>query len=265
MEKMRLKNAAVQGAQLRAGFLFICFLLVFGQIKAQSPQIHWTDLDSFRIGYKLNTSETVLQANEHFSIKLYLQVMNPAFCSGVEMGLSHHPGVTPLDHSLHFPESSWLGPASEIYGEVIDNSHIDSLSLFVLRSNGAESGTGWIATVDFQVGDGSLPAAEVMETIGGNLIILDNLDMKKEPEVLAPGETQITLFPNPFTEWLTIQSSIQQTMNVKCFNLQGECVYQTTAETGSRISMESLQKGTYLIDVCTSSGQRLMTSRIIKQ
>ena len=63
-------------------------------------------------------------------------------------------------------------------------------------------------------------------------------------------ELDITIFPNPTSDFLEIKSSIElNTFSV--FNLNGQIVYKDKKITNNKIPLNDLSKGVYLISIDT--------------
>lgn len=59
-------------------------------------------------------------------------------------------------------------------------------------------------------------------------------------------QTNVQVYPNPFTEYIIVESDKAQTLRI--FNISGQCLMNTIVNKGdNRIEMQSLQKGTYLL------------------
>ncbi|MGC3977330.1 MAG: T9SS type A sorting domain-containing protein [Paludibacteraceae bacterium] len=63
---------------------------------------------------------------------------------------------------------------------------------------------------------------------------------------LNNNKLQLSIYPNPFTEYIIVKSEKNQTM--KIFNISGQCVINTQLKPGdNRIDVRSLPKGNYLL------------------
>lgn len=69
-------------------------------------------------------------------------------------------------------------------------------------------------------------------------------------------QTNIQVYPNPFTEYIIVKSDKAQTL--KMFNISGQCLMNTIVKEGNnRIEVQSLPKGTYLVE-CGSNRIKLI-------
>jgi PKD repeat protein len=77
---------------------------------------------------------------------------------------------------------------------------------------------------------------------------------------------QVTCFPNPTNEQLTIQSNLASIESIKIMNLMGEKVKEikvTSAQSSIQVSVKDLPKGMYTIML--QSGKNLFSTKFVKQ
>ncbi|WP_294670030.1 choice-of-anchor J domain-containing protein [uncultured Fluviicola sp.] len=104
--------------------------------------------------------------------------------------------------------------------------------------------------------------AFVLETIGGFKLFLDSINIRKddplalEEQALQPD---VTIYPNPTSE--TIYFSANNLKNVAVYNTAGALIY--SQEKSTPISLETLDRGMYLVRMTTNNGQ-VITKRVQK-
>lgn len=98
----------------------------------------------------------------------------------------------------------------------------------------------------------------------GNYIVIDNVKIYTDQEpILVPelSETQLSVYPNPFNEQLTIayQEPIERTIQLNVYDLVGKVVLSEnfTAKQGKKvIALPGNDAGVYFVSWCTEAGCR---------
>ncbi|MFW5751828.1 MAG: T9SS type A sorting domain-containing protein, partial [bacterium] len=81
---------------------------------------------------------------------------------------------------------------------------------------------------------------------------------------VSTSDQNITIYPNPVSGMLTIQSS-SMIQSVSIYDLGGKAVKQTTVEGGTAIiDLSGLDAGMYLVGL-QETGGKLIMDKIIKQ
>lgn len=246
--------------------LFLLFLIgVPGDqnLHAQDEPIHWTDQDSFKVGYQLNTSPGMLPPGTQVTLKLHLEVLDPRACIGASFELVHSPIVAPESTPLSIPSLSWLGDAGEL--QTGESSNDDSTVTYTLNRTDLhfQSGSGWVLTAHFIVEDDSVHTADILQSIGGNLIVDENLDMRLSlPQLQSPS---IKVFPNPFAEWIKVTAATPETLTATLFDLQGQLIKQTNPDSNGRIDLSEMEGGLYFLELRGRSGEFISQTRVLKR
>jgi pectate lyase len=83
---------------------------------------------------------------------------------------------------------------------------------------------------------------------------------------MATGDTnkaQVSLYPNPVSDYLHINTAGQKILNAKVYTFAGSLVKDTAAVTGNSLDLRNLSAGNYIISVTTDKGT--ITKKIIKK
>lgn len=230
----------VQGIRLQMGpvcligtarsfTIWAAFMGVFSlQITlAQSQPIHWTDLDSFQVGYQVCAANDTLFAEEQFSVKLHLKTEGAQECIGALFDIEWEAGVS-LDAAGQFtePDQSWLGTSSEIVTSLEEDQTGDAALVEVVREDSiSRSGNGWVVKVNFEVGNEPILVSEVVAALDGGLIVEENLDMRLAPVAEELDELPLVIYPNPFQGQLRIDNVPEGVLEVKVYDLSGNLVH----------------------------------------
>lgn len=259
---MHFASAAARGARLPKGkglsfrqafpvAFFLLFLVLFlpQNQHAQAPSIHWTDLDSFKVGYQLGTNADTLLAHERFSVKLYLECPADLECVGGDFELEFSADVevdaTP-NHQL--PASSWLGAVGDMSSSYEPGPENLLATWTAARTDTfSRSGSGMVLTVDFVVGAEDLPAQDAVVSLDGGIIIVDNLDLKRPHDISTP--TSMAVYPNPFQNWIAIGGPTGTEWQMEWRNAQGRLLESRTAMSGARMDVSGFDPGIYLLGV----------------
>ena len=77
------------------------------------------------------------------------------------------------------------------------------------------------------------------------------------------GPDEITVFPNPFTDVLTVNGAISEDTGYEVFDLMGRLMLKIAPGNGIEINLEGLPDGMYVLNIL--SGNRTVSRRVIKQ
>ena len=77
------------------------------------------------------------------------------------------------------------------------------------------------------------------------------------------SRSQVTLYPNPVSDYLHINTAGQKIMNVKVYSFAGSVVKNNVDVTGDSIDLRNLNTGNYIITITTDKGT--ITKKIIKK
>lgn len=271
---MRNGNAGVQGTPQRKGkelssrdygligfFLLTWIAMGMGKLYAQTPPIHWTDLDSFKVGYQLSSNAEVLTANEQFSVKLYLETHSGVQCQGGLFDLVCTDLVSEASSSAYtLPDTSWLGPVDDLQASVTPETGDTAYSCSLSRQDSLhQAGTGWVMTVNFVVGVEPVWASDIVSTLSGSLIVIENMDFKRAPS--RRPESRFTYGPNPCQDWLAIHAKGGDPLTVRLRNLKGETMIWRPFAHEHHLELAALPGGLYFLEVLT---QKQHNPEIIK-
>ena len=235
---------------------------------AQAQDTLWFDHEGYSIGYQLSTNETLLEADEQFSIKLYLGVPSDNPCLGALFTLDHHSGITPTTNDPTSPENCWLDSDGNLSTGELENTTPNSRTYGVQRTDQNEVyGSGWVLTKDFTVGANPVPSAAVLSSIGGNIIMDENLDMKPlvDSEENPLPATQYQVFPNPARDQVFFSPTLPVDYQVQIRDLKGRIRKRAQSMTNPRLQIEDLPAGYYLLEILDQHKGRRQTIKLIKQ
>lgn len=229
-------------------------------LQAQTPPVHWTAMNGFQVGYQLSTPVQVLEPNQLFSVKFYLDVPLAFQCKGAKIDMNYSNGIVPSNVSEgYLLPSSWLGDGDDLVTQFEDGFQEGAWTLS--RSDEMErSGNGHLLTVYFKVGEDSIDAGEVVQALSAGLIVVENMDMKgRDPE----RELAISFFPNPFLE--RIHLSGEGASNLIIRNLKGEVVKEMRVDDSQWVALERLLPGIYTVELWHKDGSLMLAQKMIKQ
>lgn len=67
-------------------------------------------------------------------------------------------------------------------------------------------------------------------------------------------DVQFTIFPNPFSEEVTIETGNSQVLEIIVYSITGKQVYQHTGEIPAKINLSFLENGLYVVEIKTDKG-----------
>ena len=77
-------------------------------------------------------------------------------------------------------------------------------------------------------------------------------------------QTEFSIFPNPASEWVSIENVEKQRMHVRFYNMIGECVLNIELNSGAnKVDISSLSNGVYVVSLQTEN--RSAYRKICKQ
>lgn len=92
-----------------------------------------------------------------------------------------------------------------------------------------------------------------LDLIGGTTNVSD----------LNQNKYQVNVYPNPFQDFLTIDSDLEQ-FQLSMFSINGSLVRQFQATTGERVDLRDLPKGVYLVQLKLDDSQ-IQTLKVVKR
>ena len=248
-------NSPMPALHKVAGLLLAFFLLQcsVSRLSAQTPTIHWTDLDSFQVGYAVHSASSTIAANEQFTVKLHLQTVGSFECLGAHFHLDLDNGVAVETSSpVSLPVSSWLGSASELDAECNTGSGAYDASVSVSRGDSLErSGNGHVVTLHLQNGASPLAAAEAVTSLDGGIIVVDNLDFKRSPVAV---ESKWSVFPNPFSERVVLQGDAGDKAKLEVLDGNGNVILRRDAQASQELNLHYLSPGVYWLRIVSEDG-----------
>lgn len=260
MKTTRISNAAVPGTlrnqpSMPFATLFQRFLLSLTALLisvchliGQSPAVQWTDLDSFKVGYELNSESEWLLPGERFSVKMYLEV-DPGFkCLGGTFNIGLDSGIRADLADIKTVPNSWLGEKQDIKSSFVQDSKDGTCSASVERiDNVLSEGSGCVLILHLEMGPDSIPIQDVILSLAGGLIVVDNMDLKWIPLV---DETKgIGLGPNPATDWLQVGNEMGLKIEVEIFDIEGRLCLKEQLDPSRKIDLHSIPKGLLLVKI----------------
>ena len=252
-----------------AVFLLVLLLSGFGiapaTLQAQSG-ITWTDLDSFKIGYEVEYDGATIPANAHYDVKMYLETASGIEATGASFELLYPSGCQlDVDYPYSVPGKSWLGLSNELYVASLDSPTVGTAEFSLLREdNQGQSGSGWVLTAHFVNGSQALARSAAVATMGGGIVIGENIDLKvvhtTENQVADP----IQVYPNPFVETIQVQTGGQVPLQIRIRSLSGQVVARRRFTGAGSWNLRQLPAGTYLLEAEGKSGDRYIR-RLVKR
>ncbi len=95
-------------------------------------------------------------------------------------------------------------------------------------------------------------------------VCVDQIETKETTSVKAVELTAVNIYPNPTTDFISIDNDTNSNINYTIFDVYGQLVQQaSTALSHTRIGVNNWTKGTYIIQV--TDGEKVKTERIIVQ
>ncbi|MEM6273211.1 MAG: T9SS type A sorting domain-containing protein [Bacteroidota bacterium] len=266
-------------AQIFPTFRYFCgFIIVFCLAQVAQAQVTWSTVGEFRVGYELSTSAATLAAGEQFAIKLYADVEDSSAAIGVLFDVVLDPSVSVESAALSIPSSSWLGTSDDLatgYQHVARSEEVE-----VHRTDETTaSGEGELISLHCKVGANPIAARQVVQSGGGNIIMIENLDLRlaapgatstgENPGETAPPEAASSptavptagirprLYPNPTTAWIAFAGIGTEPTQVSVYDGAGRCQMQLVVRGNERVPVAHLPAGTYLVRLRgTQSGTR---------
>ena len=195
--------------------------------------------------------------------KLYLDDLEVSDCYGGNFGITLGTGVTEASAPvLSLPVTSWLGDDEDLETAFATESG-GNLSAEVWRSDTLDrSGSGHVLTIDLLVGDSAVLADQVIQSMGGSLIMVDNMDMKwfaTQPDPIS----RLEVFPNPARESIRIKHPEPDRLRVRLINPLGHSAIGKRPDVGGRISLEGIAPGLWILEVYDPPTQRRETTRLV--
>lgn len=151
-----------------------------------------------------------------------------------------------------------------------ENGNTDpNLSGELWSSNGTESGTGLYATIN-QMSTGS--GAENFFNVFDKVLFKANIDengnrtnqgihlWRVDANLLSvsenePSDTNLLLYPNPSSDYITINNQNNEIKEISIFSLEGRKI-KTIAYNFDAISVQDLSAGSYLVSITLNDGKQ---------
>lgn len=251
---------------LFAGFLGLFFVQ---NAHAQSSDITWIDHVSYKVGYQFSSSSQTFQANEHISVNLFLETTSPTEVIGGYFDLTVSSLVDEDPNSaFKLPSPSNLGYPDDLKTEYswdpgTHESHLEVSKL----NNIPQSCSGQIASLEYVVGSLEVDAEDLVQAFDGGTMIMENIDMR-----LATGiedETndalQVFLFPNPFTDKVTLKHQLKGDHTFRLRNLGGKLLFESQLAKTQKLDLQSYPRGMYILEVLDTEGRQVYTKKIVKR
>lgn len=274
-------NVATQGSVARLGEVCpvlnlrkftVCalfFLLSSLQLlQAQSAGITWVDRDSFKIGYLVDTESSTLNANSSYSVKLYLEMVDEQTCIGGHFDLTW-PSSVSLDtanSTYSVPGTSWLGESHQIIGGQSDGATAYEATFDLSREDAiAQTGSGWVMTAHFVVGPNNISTSEAIVYMDGGITPIENIDLKQAaPQQPSLPATSTTVFPNPFSESIQVESASGNPVQVRLIGSTGTTLARRELLPGTQWDLSHLPAGAYFLEI-HEEGHAPQVQRILKR
>ena len=271
-------NVQAQGMSARKGevrtvntlrntafFLLLILASALQTAQAQSADIIWTDLDSFKVGYYIDTRDSILEAESGYSVKLYLETIGSQECVGANFDMLWSPDVQPdPDGEYSVPGSSWLGQSNALITGFSETPGQNQGDYSLIREDvQSQSGSGWVMTAHFTVGDSAISTESVVTALGGGLVIMDNLDMKMAPPGTTPQATA-TVYPNPFADRIHVKTAYGKAAHLRLIDIKGQTVATKLLESDAAWNLPHTDPGIYFIEI-REEDQAPQVLRIVKQ
>lgn len=103
----------------------------------------------------------------------------------------------------------------------------------------------------------------VIGTYGVSMYRLNLDDLVTGVELKNQQYSEINVFPNPFTNYVSLQGELPKDMKVQVHNSAGALIL-TTNETNS-LELSGLKRGVYFFSFIDSNGKTFQTEKVIKQ
>lgn len=278
MKHLQINCARVQGTFLHRNLSFskkslIAILLIVLShglftsplLHAQAPAIHWTILDSCRMGYQLNTSSPTLSANAQFSVNLYLETVEGKECSGAQFLLASNGDFFPsLQQVSTVPGMSWLGTEGELSVTFANVAGENQVEWTIVRSDRElRSGSGHVLTVHYVVGPQEIQTADLFSSIDGGLIVVENMDMKQRGSHFQQQNPIPEVYPNPFQDHISFRGT-SETMTVEVLDQAGRRLKQFQAYEKPQIDLGDLPPGAFILKLSPEGEGKSHHLRIVK-
>jgi len=95
----------------------------------------------------------------------------------------------------------------------------------------------------------------------GNVIAASFLTIPQTSAVTELPEDAITIFPVPTIYQLNIEANFTGLVTYKMYNINGDLILENTFTKKTKVDLNNIAKGTYLLDISTKVGR--ITKKII--
>jgi hypothetical protein len=178
------------------------------------------------------------------------------------------------DGFVPFPVTFVVTDATEIYQNIKLKGEMTNWAPEDMEQDGFD----WSVTLDIYPGTYEWGVFEDDGSINGIwLVIGDNLEVTVGEEGNVSGDTtylityvgieeladQMNVYPNPVTDYLWIEHTTQEQMNVKMFNASGKLIQEViSSEKRIQLDFSNLQNAVYFIEV--TEGDRQYKTKVLK-
>jgi hypothetical protein len=205
---------------------------------------------------------------------------------GIAFTVNYDPaGIDTNTVAVDF-NNSWLGTInSDMIGIQKDFYHQGQTEIALTRINQtATTGSGTIAHINFTIKDDVLPksaflrlnfditnirfidpSGTIIPVTGVPTQILVTDGLTSTETVLSKQENILTVFPNPTTGQIQIQSLVEEIETILVYNLTGTLLYreENINKLNTSLDLKELPTGIYIANVISEKG--MQTVRIIKK
>ena len=75
-----------------------------------------------------------------------------------------------------------------------------------------------------------------------------------------PGIAGLNVYPNPFTDFLTLENHSQQVLQLHLLTIDGKCIESTVLQLGNQNwSLQHIPAGSYLLEATTEQQRQIFT------
>ncbi|MGV0829777.1 T9SS type A sorting domain-containing protein [Empedobacter brevis] len=107
---------------------------------------------------------------------------------------------------------------------------------------------------------------KTMVSIGNQITFKNLFDKCENLSISEKIKQNITIYPNPTTDWINIEANSNQNLSIKLVDINGRKIPSPSTKTskGIKTNIQALPKGIYLLKVY-DNGQEILTKKIIRK
>jgi hypothetical protein len=194
-----------------------------------------------------NTSGCGSIDNYTFPVAEYSYGGNPFKCS-ITGGFRYRGSSQPTLEGLYFFTDFCSGQIG-----IVEETSADTFELSFANTFSGQGFASFAEDVNGELYIIGLSSGTISKIFDANLGIEDQ------------DITEINLFPNPASEIVNIHFENNNINSIRIINIQGKCIstYSDFSDNNIEISVENFEKGIYLLELNTASGQRTVEKLII--